>query len=195
MKKKNKAMKNNTLNGHSAGITLVELLVSIAIFGIIVLWATADVSQIRQRALIDEGAKNLKDSIHYGQDYARHLSIPSALCAGTPADQCESTDWSKGWTLFRTNPQDPSQELEAIRVFEQHIPGLNFQLIGAVDQTRIILNGEGFVNTKNGMNTLALFCSDSQPYHAIVQISPANIQIDSSSTSTTTSENCRNANS
>ena len=185
-------MKNRIALRYSSGLSLVELLVTLAIMGIVLTWATSDATNVRQKEKVDSAAQSLMDTIHYSQDYARHLSIPSALCAGTPADQCKSTNWSKGWTLFRANQQDLTKPLEAVRTFEPNLAGLNVQLNGLSNTGKIIINGEGFIFDAN-KNTTAVICDKNQAYHTTLEIQKAQTQTISSSNKTIISEKCQNA--
>lgn len=186
-------MNNKKLQERSTGFSLVELLVTLLLVSILVSWATADTSEVRQRALINETAQNLNDAIQYGQEYARHLSVPSALCAGTPDDQCQSNDWTKGWTLFQADAQDASKPLQAIRVFEQNSTGVNLQIAQAKNAMKIVINGEGFIDTDGDKPAIAIVCSPKQDYHVILTIDKASRTTTTDFTPTNQSEDCKDA--
>ncbi|HBF06960.1 MAG TPA: hypothetical protein DHW71_00285 [Gammaproteobacteria bacterium] len=177
----------------STGFTLVELLITLTIMGILLTWATADYSEVRQREKIDATAQMIQESIQFGQDYARHLSVTSALCAGTPEDQCQSTDWNSGWTLFHAANHDSSEPLEAIRYFEpKTTAGVKIEVNGLEKPGKIIINGEGFIVSKTN-TTNAVVCDHNQSYHSVIEIDKAQtIQLQDHN-STQFSESCRNA--
>lgn len=184
---------NNKLISRCAGVSLVELLFTLTIAGILMSFAVGNNSEVRQREKIASTSEALMHSIHYAQSYARHLSVTSALCAGTPADQCQTTDWTRGWTLFHSNQQNANAPLVAVRFFEQDTQGIALQLTGMQQPGKIIINGEGFISNLASAMATATICTKSQPFHHSLALYNAKIIETSDFKSSAISEQCSNA--
>jgi len=185
-------MKKYTAFESSTGLTLVELLVTLSILGIILMYATGNDSGVKQRQQVDAASQALADSIQYGQDYARHLTVSTALCAGSPEDNCLSEDWTKGWTLFQSNSQNPSAAIQAVRFFQPDTTGLNIQFENITSKSKIVINGEGFIDNLDDAKGIVTICNAYQPYHSTLELNKANINNNASFDITTRSENCKN---
>ena len=182
-------MKRLTLPTASKGFGLIELLCVVTIIALLAVWAVSDYTSIRQRAQLAQTASQLVDAIDYSRQYARHLSTDSILCAGEPIDQCQSTQWNQGFTLFQADYSKTPALLQPVRFFQAEATGLNIAF--APDPGKgIIINKDGFVSDSE---LSAVVCHQSQDFHFEINVHRAQTKAVEHEVSTTGLEGCKNA--
>jgi|GEM_PF-2871574 len=127
------------------GFGLIELLVVVAIIGIIATYSIGTNSATRQKAQLAEASQLMMQSIDYARSYARQTSARTVLCAGDKDSNCQSTDWSKGWTLFTVNNVTGAANFEAVRYFAPSNTNIQFIPDTGANQSTIVVNGDGYV--------------------------------------------------
>ncbi|MBK1644528.1 hypothetical protein CKO25_07640 [Thiocapsa imhoffii] len=105
----------------AAGLTLLELLFTIAILAILLSVAVPSFQGLAQRDRITDTTNDLLMAFQLGRSEAIRYRTQATVCAAN-ANQtdCAVADppWSNGWVLYRVNPQTP------IRVGAAPAPGV-----------------------------------------------------------------------
>jgi len=84
-----------------AGFTLVELLVAVAIFGILMSVAAPGVQTFFERAKLSTQSNTLLSAINYGRSEAIKGGDTVSICARKPDDTCAvDGNWGRGWIIF-----------------------------------------------------------------------------------------------
>ena len=87
----------NPLNG----FTLVELLVAIAVVGVIAAAAGPSMSSLIRNNALGSSTNKFLSAINYARSEAITRNAPITLCRRSNTDICTTTgDWENGWIIF-----------------------------------------------------------------------------------------------
>ncbi|MFP4209434.1 MAG: GspH/FimT family pseudopilin [Wenzhouxiangella sp.] len=146
-------VKKSTSDRSQRGLTLLELMITIAVLAILVTAGIPQFQRLIQSNQTTSGANDLLSSLQLARSESVRRGSPVTLCPSTDQSTCSGSDWSVGWVVI-----DPADATAPIRVTES-LPGnvaistqvsaVNFNAVGttadatsfvvaAGDQNRIV---------------------------------------------------------
>jgi len=154
-----------------SGLSLIQLLLTITIAGILMGYAVPNMSEMIARSAVKSTATRFKNAVDYARRYAVKISSRTALCAGSPEDQCTSEDWDKGWTLFSVELDNNTTQLKPFKIYEP--PRSSTQVIAENNNfaKSIVFNGRGRVMDSAELPVNFIFCSSRSKGFGITKIS------------------------
>ena len=115
----------------ASGFTFLELMVTLAVAGILVSIAAPSFQSIVQQSRQDSRVMELSGMLNFARSEAIKRSSRVSVCARESDTTC-GTDWSKGWHVFIDNAEDAGvvEALEPILKTSKALPP-NFTLNNA----------------------------------------------------------------
>jgi len=147
----------------SKGFTLLELIITIAIAGILVAVATPSFTGVMKNNRLITSNNNMLTALILGKSEALNRGLAVTLCKRNVAgDACDtSAVWSDGWLLF--SDQDKDGAIDAgdslIRVYDP----LNTNITLSYSFNKVTFNSLGFAD---GFNGTFKFCDDRSASYA-----------------------------
>jgi len=83
-----------------AGYTLMELLVTLAIVGIVAVMATPNMITMMERNQKSSALNNVLGMLSIGRSEAVTRQLTVSACASTDQATCDTNNWEAGWLLF-----------------------------------------------------------------------------------------------
>ena len=102
---------NHFLSSRAAGFTVLELMISISIIGIILALAMSSFDDLIKRHQANEAVHDMAAIIAYVRSEAIKKSQVVTLCKSADELSCGG-DWSDGWLIFVDNNKDGSRSLD-----------------------------------------------------------------------------------
>lgn len=116
-------VKDDSVRSRSAGFSLIELMVTIAVAAILLATAVPAFSNLMAQNELAVASNAARGALMVARETAVMRGRPVSLCAGEPVNGC-SGDWSGGqWLVFRD--ANHSGDLDASETVLQHgrVPG------------------------------------------------------------------------
>lgn len=110
----------------SAGITLIELLITLLIFGVLVSAGAPSLRHVIDLNRLRMETNRLVSALNLTRSEAVHGNVPVSMCPADPARTGMPTcggDYSDGWIVFR-NPGRKTQPLDAEAQLIKTFPAL-----------------------------------------------------------------------
>jgi prepilin-type N-terminal cleavage/methylation domain-containing protein len=90
------------MKSRHTGFTLIELVITIALFGILVVWAVPNVRTFIKNARISSVTSDLSGDIAVTRQEAQRRGVAMQICASADGLACASgtaIDWLNGWII------------------------------------------------------------------------------------------------
>jgi len=87
--------------GHTRGFTLIELMITVALLGILVALAMPSFSDLMRRTKIESAASNVMVSLATARNEAVKRGRNVSICSSTDGTNCSgSNNWATGWLIY-----------------------------------------------------------------------------------------------
>ena len=164
------------MNKHTAGLTLLELLIVVSITAILATVALPSMSTLVAETRIRSGTSTLASMMKFARMQAVARNAPVTLCPGHEGTACgEANEWNRGVMVFEdTNHnrrRDEAEELLGFREMNRHLrvfSGADPDSTGK-SRKRVVFSPAG---TAAGYTISIKFCSpdgSTQPAVIILQ--------------------------
>jgi len=95
--------------------TLIELMISLALVGILLSWGVPNFVGLFQRNLLTTQADILMSHLFYARTEAITRNLPVVICRSANASNCSQSssskaDWSMGWLVFVNSDGDKARD-------------------------------------------------------------------------------------
>jgi type IV fimbrial biogenesis protein FimT len=100
---KGKAWEQKMKSRHT-GFTLIELVITIALLGILLAWAIPNVRTFIKNARIVSVTNELVADIGLARQEAQRRGRTVQICASNDGTTCSGTDWMNGWIINAPAP-------------------------------------------------------------------------------------------
>lgn len=144
----------------SAGFTLVELLVTLAIVGILATWAVPAIRGLFMNNSMVSATNGLMADLIYARSEAVKRNAPISICPSTDQATCSgSSNWSTGWIIFTDSNKNNAVDTgdTVLRLGDGSssitITAYNAQSTPALSTAGLIFSSEGILDPNN--NTTA----------------------------------------
>lgn len=110
--------RNRQSRGAHSGFTIVELMVVVALVGIVMVWGIPEFSRLTARKRAESSVAQLVSAIQLARSQAMTTGRTMTLCAvntNTTITACSGnqSDWSSGWALIQEGTGDVLQVFNA----------------------------------------------------------------------------------
>jgi type IV fimbrial biogenesis protein FimT len=97
------------------GYTLIELMLGLALLGILLTWGVPNFVDLYQRNLIATQTQRLMGDLFHARSEAIKRNKPVVICRSQDASHCtpsstSQADWSMGWITFVNEDEDKNRD-------------------------------------------------------------------------------------
>ncbi len=121
------------------GFTLIELIVTVAIAGIVMAFAVPNMSQFVKNERLTSYSNNLIADLMFARSEAVKQNLQTVLCASSNGTNCTNTGFEDGWIVLQNN--------QIIKI-QQAISGDIQYIDGGLNS--ITFDSRGFAPNTNG---------------------------------------------
>src|SRR5687768_17503929 len=93
-------MKSLPSISHSTGLTLLEMLVALAILGIMAAVGVPSLMDTVNRMAVTSAARTISSSLSLARSEAVKRGADVSICPSADGTDCESDNWAGGWIVF-----------------------------------------------------------------------------------------------
>ena len=112
------------------GLTLLELLIALAVVGVLMGIATPAVDRWVQETRATTGTNMMIGSLQFARSESLRVGVPVSLCPSRDGRHCAADQqaWSEGWLIYRHQQSHGNNRLshpdQILRVQSAGVPGL-----------------------------------------------------------------------
>jgi type IV fimbrial biogenesis protein FimT len=145
---------------HSEGVTLVELMVTLAVTAIVLSFGIPTMADFIQNNRMTAAANDLVSSIHIARSEALKRRVTVVVCASSNADAAEpncdgAADFGAGWVVFADTNANAQREADEIVVSTRtalpDVIAANSTLAGAGTPVYVAFGANGFRTDLGGI--------------------------------------------
>lgn len=87
---------------HMTGMTLIEVLITVAIAGIILAWGLPNLADYVRTSRVVSATNELLGALNAARSFAVSRSVKTVVCASNNGTSCSgsNTNWKDGWLVF-----------------------------------------------------------------------------------------------
>jgi type IV fimbrial biogenesis protein FimT len=137
------------MKSRHTGFTLIELMITVALLGILLLWAIPNVTVFIQNARMTSVSNELMADISIARQEAQRRGRPVRICASSDGLTCltSAPDWMEGWiilaptattTLVVKFNKEPGGTTAVRKVTAVGTPSISFSPAGTAGTTAIV---------------------------------------------------------
>lgn len=148
------------------GFTLIELMIALAIVGILLSVGMAPIKVFLQGSQLVASTNELLSGVHVARSEAIKLNSRVSICPTNGGVRCSGSDWSKGWVVFidtdgnMQGTDEPCENATTDCQLRIHAGFTDNQLtVAGVDQNGVAISG--FTFTSRGLPKTATGASRS----------------------------------
>ena len=151
----------------AAGITLLELLVSVAIVATLAAVAVPQVIAVRDAARSTIAQGKLRESLLVAVTRSTMTRTESVICPSAGQACVATHDWTHGWIVFMDLDGDRIRDLEERLLMRVGPAGGGVSIISSAGRTRIVVQPNG---STSGSNATFTFCDARGAKKAVAQV-------------------------
>jgi len=147
------------------GFTLIELMIALAIGGILVVLAVPSFNQATSSTLVTTQSNNLISSLNLALSEAVKRASNVTVCASTDQATCGGTDWTAGWIVRLDSDNSVLRSQEAftgnttVAYSPAAISAVQFNRLGQANLTpalTISLTPGGCISGSQGLHVVTI---------------------------------------
>ena len=143
------------------GYTLIELLISLAVIGILTALATASYAAVKSRWDSEEARAALYTGFFTAKTQAIAGGIQTVICPSNDGQYClASNQWHFGWIVFQDINQNREHEADEARLKVQPALSSRTRLGSNAGRTRLVFQPNG---SNGGTNATFTLCDGRGP--------------------------------
>lgn len=155
----------------SRGFTLIELMVAIALTGLLLSMAVPALDQFTTSARQTSAINEFVSSMHMARSTAVTTNFRTTICTSSNGTSCEAASWDDGWIVFTDRDSDQVVDADdTILAAVEGVDGLSIQS-GEFGQFLMFRpNGRATTASANGNSGQFTVCDDRGSDYAKVVI-------------------------
>lgn len=146
-----------------SGFTLYELMITLAIVGVILAYGIPNMAEYRQNSRMTGAANDLHSSFHLARSEAARSKAFISICASSDSMSANPTcsgEFEDGWVVFEDTDGDVVVDAgePILRVHPAIADGININSQGANDYFAFSPSGQGRGDVAGPAMTTVVFC-------------------------------------
>lgn len=163
--------RTSTKPASSRGFTLIELMIAIALTGLLLSMAVPALDQFTTSARQTSAINDFVASMHLARSTAVTTNFRTTICASSNGNTCEAVSWDEGWIVF--TDLDSDQEVDNDDTIVGSAEGMDGVDIQSGEFGRFLMfrpNGRAMTTAVTGNSGQFTVCDDRGSAHAKVII-------------------------
>lgn len=126
------------------GMTLIEVLITVAIAGIILAWGLPNLADYVRTSRVVSTTNELVAALTAARTFAVSRSVQTVICASSNGISCTaSTTWGSGWMVFEDCDGDNTLDTSAVTCADGSRPETVVRVVQYTSATTAIQNEPG----------------------------------------------------